>query len=237
MNGQWLGSRSIRTNWATRKPPAPYSSGDGGRAHNPSNGGGPTNSSNKSPTSGGSGMIKPLNYDEMFRQASASNCTVYCGGVTECDENTLRRAFSTYGRILEIRFFRDKGYAFVRFDNKESACSAIVAVHGTQIAGQIAKCSWGKENPNGTAPVPTMTNAMSGANDYYRAAVPAQGMPGEAVHPDQLQYYQQQQQQQQQYYAAAYMYSPQQYMQYYAQYGGAGYGYGPQQAPPPPPGH
>ncbi|KAL9692888.1 hypothetical protein quinque_012173 [Culex quinquefasciatus] len=22
MNGQWLGSRSIRTNWATRKPPA-----------------------------------------------------------------------------------------------------------------------------------------------------------------------------------------------------------------------
>ena len=21
MNGQWLGSRSIRTNWATRKPP------------------------------------------------------------------------------------------------------------------------------------------------------------------------------------------------------------------------
>ena len=235
MNGQWLGSRSIRTNWATRKPPAPYSSGDGGRAHNPSNGGGPPNSINKSPTSGGSGMIKPLNYEEMFRQASASNFTVYCGGVTECDENTLRRAFSTYGRILEIRFFRDKGYAFVRFDNKESACSAIVAVHGTQIAGQIAKCSWGKENPNGIAPAPTMTNAMSGA-DYYRGAVPAQGMPGEAVVPDQLMYYQQQQQQQ--YYANAYVY-PQQYMQYYAQYGGGGYaGYGgPQQAPPPPPGH
>ncbi|CAH1390562.1 unnamed protein product [Nezara viridula] len=25
MNGQWLGSRSIRTNWATRKPPGPKS--------------------------------------------------------------------------------------------------------------------------------------------------------------------------------------------------------------------
>ncbi|TGZ38414.1 hypothetical protein DBV15_06717 [Temnothorax longispinosus] len=25
MNGQWLGGRSIRTNWATRKPPAPKS--------------------------------------------------------------------------------------------------------------------------------------------------------------------------------------------------------------------
>ena len=23
MNGAWLGSRAIRTNWATRKPPAP----------------------------------------------------------------------------------------------------------------------------------------------------------------------------------------------------------------------
>ncbi|KAK0091625.1 hypothetical protein PV326_002946 [Microctonus aethiopoides] len=27
MNGQWLGSRSIRTNWATRKPPPPKSEG------------------------------------------------------------------------------------------------------------------------------------------------------------------------------------------------------------------
>lgn len=27
MNGQWLGSRNIRTNWATRKPPAPKSEG------------------------------------------------------------------------------------------------------------------------------------------------------------------------------------------------------------------
>lgn len=25
MNGQWLGGRQIRTNWATRKPPAPKS--------------------------------------------------------------------------------------------------------------------------------------------------------------------------------------------------------------------
>jgi nucleolysin TIA-1/TIAR len=38
-----------------------------------------------------------------------------------------------YGKILEIRYFKDKGYAFVRFDNKESACSAIVACHLTEI--------------------------------------------------------------------------------------------------------
>jgi len=30
MNGQWLGSRSIRTNWATRKPPSVTAGGGGG---------------------------------------------------------------------------------------------------------------------------------------------------------------------------------------------------------------
>lgn len=125
----------------------------------------------------------------------------------------------------------------MRFDNKESACSAIVAVHGTQIAGQIAKCSWGKENPNGGPPTPAMGGGVvPSGNDYYgRGGAPT----AEAVHPDQLQYYQQQQQQ----YYAAYMYNPQQYMQYYAQQqqygggGGGGYGGYPQQAPPPPPNH
>jgi hypothetical protein len=28
MNGQWLGSRSIRTNWATRKPPTAKAEGE-----------------------------------------------------------------------------------------------------------------------------------------------------------------------------------------------------------------
>ena len=28
MNGQWLGSRSIRTNWATRKPPTNRNDGE-----------------------------------------------------------------------------------------------------------------------------------------------------------------------------------------------------------------
>ena len=32
MNGQWIGSRAIRTNWATRKPNPPASSQGEGRA-------------------------------------------------------------------------------------------------------------------------------------------------------------------------------------------------------------
>merc|ERR1712037_822968 len=61
------------------------------------------------------------------------------------DENALRRAFGQFGRIMEVRYFKDKGYAFVRYDNKESACNAIVALHLTEVGGQVVKCSWGKE--------------------------------------------------------------------------------------------
>jgi nucleolysin TIA-1/TIAR len=138
--------RSIRTNWATRKPAAPgsnSSNNDGQEFH-----GAPKNHH------GGSGGGnhpggKMLNYDDVFGQASPGNFTVYCGGISDSNEDTIRAAFSPYGRIMEIRYFRDKGYAFVRFDNKESACSSIVAVNSSDIGGQSVKCSWGKENPGG----------------------------------------------------------------------------------------
>eukprot|EP00095_Tigriopus_kingsejongensis_P000528 snap_masked-scaffold356_size197960-processed-gene-0.11 protein:Tk00528 transcript:snap_masked-scaffold356_size197960-processed-gene-0.11-mRNA-1 annotation:"nucleolysin tiar" len=123
MNGQWLGSRAIRTNWATRKPPPPTGK------HAPEN--------ERAP--------KSLNYDDVFNQASDVNCTVYCGGLAHGDDTIIRRSFSPFGRIMEVRYFKDKGYAFVRFDNKESACNAIVAMHGQEVAGQSVKCSWGKE--------------------------------------------------------------------------------------------
>ena len=77
MNGQWLGSRSIRTNWATRKPPSSGGGGGGGYG-----GGG-----------GGGGGGKSLNYDEVFRQASPTNYTVYVGGTTSGDEAVIRESF------------------------------------------------------------------------------------------------------------------------------------------------
>lgn len=127
MNGRWLGSRSIRTNWATRKPPATKADG------NP----------------------LPLTFDEVYKQSSATNCTVYCGGlINGLTEELVQKTFSPFGTIQEIRVFKDKGYAFVRFSTKESAAHAIVAVHNTDINGQIVKCSWGKESgdPNNIQP-------------------------------------------------------------------------------------
>ncbi|XP_055927152.1 nucleolysin TIAR-like isoform X3 [Argiope bruennichi] len=125
MNGQWLGSRAIRTNWATRKPPANRSQND-------------TNA-------------KPLTFDEVYNQSSPTNCTVYCGGITQgLSEELMQKTFTPFGPIQEIRVFKDKGYAFVRFATKEAATHAIVATHNIEVNGQTVKCSWGKEagDPN-----------------------------------------------------------------------------------------
>ncbi|XP_054086177.1 protein elav isoform X2 [Zeugodacus cucurbitae] len=145
MNGQWLGSRSIRTNWATRKPPASKEN------------------------------IKPLTFDEVYIQSSPSNCTVYVGGVnsalTALSEEILQKTFSPYGSIQEIRVFKDKGYAFVRFSTKEAATHAIVGVHNTEINAQPVKCSWGKESGD---PNNAQTIASQALNP---AAAAAAGFP------------------------------------------------------------
>lgn len=58
----------------------------------------------------------------------------------------LQKTFAHFGSIQEIRIFKDKGYAFIRFSTKESAAHAIVAVHNTDVNGHTVKCSWGKES-------------------------------------------------------------------------------------------
>lgn len=134
MNGQWIGSRNIRTNWATRKPPVPKN-----------------NDANQ----------KPLTFDDVYNQSSPTNCTVYCGGITNgLSEELMQKTFVNFGQIQEIRVFKDKGYAFIRFSTKESATHAIVSIHNTEVGGQLVKCSWGKESgdPNNT---PVSTQVMS----------------------------------------------------------------------------
>ncbi|OQR74464.1 nucleolysin TIAR-like [Tropilaelaps mercedesae] len=126
MNGSWLGSRAIRTNWATRKPMQKDENlghGSHGAHH------------------------KNLSYEEVYNQSSPTNCTVYCGGLgpAASSEDALRQAFEEFGEIIDIRVFKEKGYAFVKFGAKESACRAIVARHNQDLCGQPVKCSWGKE--------------------------------------------------------------------------------------------
>lgn len=123
MNGQWLGSRSIRTNWSTRKPPPPRDSSAKG-----SKSGRPT-------------------YEEVYSQTSSTNTTVYCGGfpANTITEDVMHKHFGQFGSIQDIRIFKDKGFAFIKFTTKDAATHAIEKTHNTDIAGHPVKCFWGKE--------------------------------------------------------------------------------------------
>ncbi|XP_047479336.1 uncharacterized protein LOC125032249 [Penaeus chinensis] len=110
---------------------------------------------------------KPLTFDDVYNQSSPTNCTVYCGGITNgLSEELMQKTFAPYGQIQEIRVFKDKGYAFVRFSTKESATHAIVSVHNSEINGQPVKCSWGKESgdPNNT-PVTTQVMTLTDVSE------------------------------------------------------------------------
>lgn len=152
MNGQWLGSRSIRTNWSTRKPPS-----------NRPVEGAPSSKRAKQPT-----------FDEVYNQSSPTNTTVYCGGFTSniITEDLMQNTFSQFGQIQDVRVFRDKGYAFIRFTTKEAAAHAIEATHNTEISGHTVKCFWGKENGGAgdnqsTSNPPGASSGMGGPQTQY----------------------------------------------------------------------
>jgi len=154
MNGQWLGSRKIRTNWATRKMQP----------------GGATHEAISAPQQK---FAHKLDYNEVWNRSSDNNSTVYCGGINNLTEDLIRSTFGVYGQIIGIHPFPDRGYAFVRFATKEAACAAICGIHGSEINGGIAKCSWGKENieANSSA-TPSSSSIMSamGSSLYNTSA-------------------------------------------------------------------
>jgi nucleolysin TIA-1/TIAR len=123
MNGEWLGSRAIRCNWANQK--------------------GGTTPDDHAHSSG-------LDYGQVVTQTPASNTTVYIGNVTpDVTEHMLRTNFLEYGVIEEIKLQVDKGFAFVRYQGHESAARAIVGNHGKVIGSRAIKCSWGKDRGGG----------------------------------------------------------------------------------------
>jgi len=150
MNGQWLGSRTIRTNWATRKPPSSRSN---------------TLDISTSSSQTISSSPKQLTFEEVYHQSSTSNCTVYCGGIMNgLTDDLIQKTFYQFGPILEIRVFKDKGFAFIKFHSKESATNAILSIHNTEINGQVVKCSWGKE---ATEHTPAAATSASSINAQY----------------------------------------------------------------------
>lgn len=135
MNGQWLGSRAIRTNWSTRKPPAPTGKN-----------------------------VKTADYEEIYNKTSPTNTTVYCGGFSAnvLTDDVIYKHFGQFGQIHDIRVFKDKGYAFIKFTTKEAAARAIEGTNNSDVYGHTVKCFWGKENGSGVVDPSQATAMMQG---------------------------------------------------------------------------
>ncbi|ODM98126.1 Nucleolysin TIAR [Orchesella cincta] len=160
MNGYWLGSRSIRTNWAVRKP---YESGLGNVPKH---------------------QKKP-SYEDVSNRTGPENCTVFCGKIpaSVLSESLLKSLFEKFGGIVEIRVFQEKGYGFVKFIEKAAAVRAIITMNESEIHGESIKVSWGKEM-SGMSSGPHDTNyyyqsySNSSANQYLPSyGLQSAGMP------------------------------------------------------------
>lgn len=174
MNGEWLGSRAIRVNWANQKT----QTGGIRPAGTPLAGGYPA-------------MSGPLDPATVASQTPATNSTIYIGNlIPYTSQSDLLPLFQPYGYIMEIRMQADRGFAFVKMDSHESAARAIVGLQGVAVHGRGVKCSWGKDRDGGAAPTGGAVGAMppvaGNPAAAYGAVYPGQagmGMMQAAAYP------------------------------------------------------
>ncbi|KAG0183119.1 hypothetical protein DFQ28_002312 [Apophysomyces sp. BC1034] len=120
MNGEWLGSRAIRCNWANQKT-------TGGQT--------PSMSVERQ-------YVTSLPHDSIYWELAAWHHTFANASHVEQD---LAPYFQQYGYVSDIRLQTDRGFAFVKMDTHANASTAIFALQGFQLGGRPAKLSWGKD--------------------------------------------------------------------------------------------
>ncbi|PCH33478.1 hypothetical protein WOLCODRAFT_86791 [Wolfiporia cocos MD-104 SS10] len=168
MNGEWLGSRAIRVNWANQKTQGAPASASPGRVGGMGIGGAPA------PINFQGG---PLSYESVVQQTPAYNTTVYVGNlVPYCTQADLIPLFQSIGYLSEIRMQADRGFAFVKLDTHEHAAMAIVQLQGQMVHGRPIKCSWGKDRADGGAALPAGPLSPTPAAAPY-GNMPMYGMP------------------------------------------------------------
>jgi len=148
MNGEFLGTRAIRVNWANQK-------------------GGMSSSVERGP------QPAPA-YEVVVAQAPQYNSTVYVGNLTPyTTQDQLVSLFQQFGYIIEVRMQVERGFAFVKMDTHENAAMAIVQLQGkTTLNGRYIKCAWGKDRTHDQNSVFQTIQAGYG----YPAGFPGYGM-------------------------------------------------------------
>ncbi|CEL58230.1 Nucleolysin TIAR OS=Homo sapiens GN=TIAL1 PE=1 SV=1 [Rhizoctonia solani AG-1 IB] len=178
MNGEWLGSRAIRVNWANQKT---QSGGGGGMPPGMPSMGDPMGMASGAMGAGVPAPMNfqggPLSYESVVAQTPAYNTTVYVGNlVPYCTQADLIPLFQSIGYLSEIRMQADRGFAFVKLDTHENAAMAIVQLQGQLVHGRPIKCSWGKDRSAADTGAPgSMMTPTAGAGAY--GGVPMYGMP------------------------------------------------------------
>ncbi|CAI2346925.1 unnamed protein product [Caenorhabditis sp. 36 PRJEB53466] len=159
MNGQWLGRRTIRTNWASRKPGDDRPERQYHQHHH------------------------EKSFEEVYALTTPDNTSVYVGNIKEIKEEEIREAFAVFGAIIEVRMFNQQGYAFVKFEEKTSAAKAIVQMNNQEINGQAVRCKWGKSGEyfqNGSSKQPG--GAGSGGFPFFSGG-PSFNVPPPSLGP------------------------------------------------------
>uniref|UniRef100_A0A0E0AMN5 RRM domain-containing protein n=1 Tax=Oryza glumipatula TaxID=40148 RepID=A0A0E0AMN5_9ORYZ len=144
LNGQWLGSRQIRCNWATKGA---------------SNGEQQTSDSkNVADLTNNLTEDRKEKANEDAPENNPQYRTVYVGNLAhEVTQDVLHRLFHALGAgaIEEVRIQLGKGFGFVRYSNHAEAALAIQMGNGRILGGKPIKCSWGnKPTPPGTTSAP-----------------------------------------------------------------------------------
>ena len=134
MNGEWLGSRAIRVNWANQKGQPSMSQGNALAQYGMT----PTTpfGHHQFPPNG------PDSYEFVLAQTGPTQTTVYVGNLTPYTTSTdLHPLFLNYGYVVETRMQADRGFGFVKMDTHENAANAIVHLNGYEVNGRPLKCS------------------------------------------------------------------------------------------------
>ncbi|KAL6855889.1 hypothetical protein ACP4OV_018691 [Aristida adscensionis] len=165
LNGQLLGSRQIRCNWATKG----------------ANSGEDRQTSEKAVADTTNNLTE--NGKEKTNEDAPENNplyrTVYVGNLAhEVTQNMLHCLFHALraGAIEEVRVQYGKGFGFVRYSNHSEAANAIQKGNGLMLCGKPIKCSWGnKPTPPGatSSPLPPPVSGGTEADiiAYGRAMV------------------------------------------------------------------
>lgn len=134
MDGEWLGSRAIRCNWANQKGQPSISQQTAMAAMG------------LSPATPYGHHQYPVNgvqsYEMVVAQTPSWQTTCYVGNLTPyTTQNDLVPLFQNFGYVTETRLSSDRGFAFVKMDTHENAAMAICQLSGYQVNGRPLKCS------------------------------------------------------------------------------------------------